>query len=321
MNGNTPNGAEMLGLGIAYSQGNDILYFTGTFHGNSGMVLAPFGVPSVTTNTTESAFMQKIDLNNFANSWVKIAETISTGGAVVGSAVSTLGSRVYFTGYFDKDNLMIQSVGSYPYIGSLSTSFFRNHVYVASYDEAGVGIWGNVTAETGDHMSKGITTDINGLNYVVGQYKYNMNYFSSNGTPMLVSSGAITPYDEAVPNGFALRVQTSGELFSILNPDLEIFEDNVQLPSSLLSLDDRIHKNQILVHPNPTSGLGLLRIENFDKNKSYQISIYDVLGREILHENLISEDYRFDLSEHSNGMYFLQVTDDVNSSIVKVIKF
>ena len=320
LNGNTPYGAEMLGLGIAYSQGNDILYLTGTFHGNPGMVLNPFNVSSVTTNTTESAFMQKIDLNSFGNSWVKIAETVNSGGAAVGSAVSTLGSRAYFTGYFDKNDLFIESVNTYPYVGNIATSFFRNHVYVACYNDAGNGIWGNVTTQKGDHMSKGITTDINGLNYVVGKYKYDMDYFSSNGTPMLVSTGAITSYEEPVPNGFALRVQTNGALFSILNPNLDKEGNNIQLPSSILNLNDRIHTNQIFVHPNPTSGLGVLKIKNFNKNKSYQISIYDTFGREILHGNLISEDYHFDLSEYSNGMYFLQVTDDINTSIVKVIK-
>ena len=62
-------------------------------------------------------------------------------------------------------------------------------------------------------------------------------------------------------------------------------------------------KNEVLVFPNPSSGIIYFQSEN---NTLDNISIYDVMGREVFNG---SYSKKIDLSGLSNGVYLVKIKD------------
>ena len=78
-----------------------------------------------------------------------------------------------------------------------------------------------------------------------------------------------------------------------------------------------LNSNKMLVYPNPTNGLLNIEFNNFD-NRYTSLSIVNILGDEVYKEKLENTSIKYsnqlDLSEYSNGIYFVKF-----SSIEKVI--
>ena len=70
----------------------------------------------------------------------------------------------------------------------------------------------------------------------------------------------------------------------------------------------------MLLYPNPTSG-----IFNIGTEKEITITVFDVLGKEIILQNNNSK--TIDLSHYSNGIYFVKITTLTGeSSLHKLVK-
>ena len=75
-------------------------------------------------------------------------------------------------------------------------------------------------------------------------------------------------------------------------------------------------KNQnikILATPNPTSGLVNIDIPNWN-DVQLNISVYDVLGKDILNKTINQRKTQLDLSKLSSGIYILKIGDTCGGS-------
>lgn len=84
-----------------------------------------------------------------------------------------------------------------------------------------------------------------------------------------------------------------------------------------LSTDDDILKKSISIYPNPTTGI--VTINYLENLNIKELSLTNTLGQEILKTNEIST--ILDISEVSNGIYYLNIKNDKNqNAIFKIIK-
>ncbi|HRE77692.1 MAG TPA: T9SS type A sorting domain-containing protein [Flavobacterium sp.] len=78
--------------------------------------------------------------------------------------------------------------------------------------------------------------------------------------------------------------------------------------------------NSIVVYPNPTKGLFTLSYGNF---KPQQIEIYDVTGKRILsvdNTKLNENQTELNLSDVSNGIYFIKISHENGQTVKRIIK-
>ena len=72
--------------------------------------------------------------------------------------------------------------------------------------------------------------------------------------------------------------------------------------------------NSVVMYPNPASSV--LNIENAENSS---IEIYDLLGRIILSENIISSNKQLNVSSLSNGTYLIKISNNGQNKIDKFI--
>lgn len=79
-------------------------------------------------------------------------------------------------------------------------------------------------------------------------------------------------------------------------------------------------ENNIFAWPNPSTGLMVI---NLDGIAAKNIKIFNSMGKCIQNNNLTNTtgDYNVDLSGHSSGTYFLQISTDLGFEICKIIKY
>lgn len=82
-----------------------------------------------------------------------------------------------------------------------------------------------------------------------------------------------------------------------------------------LGIPEFENKNYLLAYPNPTKGM-----LNFAHDFEGDISIYSLLGMEILKEKIVLGERKIDISPLSKGVYLLKTTADDKSKIMKLIK-
>ena len=89
------------------------------------------------------------------------------------------------------------------------------------------------------------------------------------------------------------------------------------------AIDDGIEENpaqELLVYPNPTSGLFTVDCKNTDLDNC-GFRIYDTFGKLLISDNLAKENNTIDLSSQPAGIYFFQLIEDGRSvSFQKIIK-
>jgi hypothetical protein len=73
--------------------------------------------------------------------------------------------------------------------------------------------------------------------------------------------------------------------------------------------------SQVSVYPNPSNG-------NFTINvyKEYNMSVYDITGRVICTKLINDGASSIDLSKHNSGIYFVRLTNDNESKVIRVVK-
>jgi hypothetical protein len=85
-----------------------------------------------------------------------------------------------------------------------------------------------------------------------------------------------------------------------------------------------IFKNRYLstlnLYPNPSTGLFILEEQVKDVLNNIELTIYDVLGRKLYYRSLLLDGkIEIDLTEYTEGMYFLHWASEENSGIFKMI--
>ena len=293
----------MSGEGISIDPVTGSPYFIGTYQ---NMVNSPFqfsGINNLPNLSGNNAYMIGLDINTSLG-WSKYGNV--PGSHAYGKSVVYKNNRVYYTGNYNRNDINIQTIGSFPYVTS-GVALANNHVFIACYKPNGVGDWGNVTTDplsnTSVHNAMSITADDQGHAFVVGKYFKTMDYLITSGSPQLNSTGA-------GDNGFILRAQTAtGSLF-LINNDPLVKTGNERVSST----------PEITVAPNPTSGYALYTIQNYDDNKRYHIKIYNSQGKVIHESTPTNSRFNIDISEHKAGLYFVQLSDGSLTSYCKVVK-
>ncbi|MNK15911.1 Thiol-disulfide oxidoreductase ResA [compost metagenome] len=86
------------------------------------------------------------------------------------------------------------------------------------------------------------------------------------------------------------------------------------ISSGLLTVDE-IKTDPLVVFPNPTSGI--IQITGSD---SFEVSVFDIMGKEVFHSENIDKNNSFNISQLSNGIYIARFLDkDNNETVRKVI--
>ncbi|MCW1147585.1 LamG-like jellyroll fold domain-containing protein [Flavobacterium lacisediminis] len=84
----------------------------------------------------------------------------------------------------------------------------------------------------------------------------------------------------------------------------------------VLSSDDFIAENNVTIYPNPSNG-----IFTIDAKEAVTVEVYDMIGKKVFNSKVALGSSNFDLSNHSNGIYLLMVTNlNGNKSTYKLIK-
>ena len=78
--------------------------------------------------------------------------------------------------------------------------------------------------------------------------------------------------------------------------------------------------NSVSIYPNPTKANVAINVNQNDNNKIKSVSLYDVQGRILQTQIIDNQSSTLDISEKSNGIYFLKVTTDKGIKVEKIVK-
>ena len=95
-----------------------------------------------------------------------------------------------------------------------------------------------------------------------------------------------------------------------------VYVDNIYLYRPATMTTDTFNTSNVRLYPNPTSTN--LTIEAKDAIES--VTIYNVLGQQVISKNPMSNSMTMDVSNLENGLYFVNCTIDGKSSTTKFIK-
>jgi uncharacterized repeat protein (TIGR01451 family) len=87
--------------------------------------------------------------------------------------------------------------------------------------------------------------------------------------------------------------------------------NDVQLVSMVSKLEES-QLETIHVFPNPTNGRLTCEVENYQLNTNYRFRVFDMAGRKVYEEQLLSKQQTMHLYNLSKGMYIFQVINDNN---------
>ncbi|MBL4708031.1 MAG: T9SS type A sorting domain-containing protein [Flavobacteriales bacterium] len=188
---------------------------------------------------------------------------------------------------------------------------FPQYEALAEYANVTGATW-QVVADTGLIQPSGI--DVIGNNMIVSDF----------------STGDIFIYDISVVPAVRIgRVQTSTSGVSgvVIGPGGKIWYTNTTLntvvridPSQIItSITDNEVSNELIIYPNPSNGL--LKVETSNELSSdASILIFDISGKEVYRNTKLSAfENTFDLSELSNGIYFLNLRSSSTTIVKKIM--
>jgi len=111
---------------------------------------------------------------------------------------------------------------------------------------------------------------------------------------------------------------------AIGNYALEIVSSGCLNTSECVLIDmSNIQSNDLsdfVVYPNPSNGkFTLTWLGNFSQ-QSHEIKVYDAMGRVVVANEIIENNYLLDLDDYSGGDYFLELKSEMGSRFVRLIK-
>ncbi|WP_264520794.1 T9SS type A sorting domain-containing protein [Flavobacterium sp. N1994] len=195
---------------------------------------------------------------------------------------------------------------------------------------------------TGNAVAKNVTAKV-----VFDPAKYDMNSLqilnSSNPLNLRISGataiffmGNVNAGGPGGDGGILLKIKTVGSLASgstvtssaqlffdyeagfiptLITP-AEVTTNNAATTFQNLSIGQNEMDASILVYPNPTNS-----ILNIDSNNSIKtVQLYDISGK-LLQTNISDSDkVSMDMTQRSNGIYFLKITSDKGQKVEKIVK-
>lgn len=244
------------------------------------------------------------DINNTISSSISINSNWHHI-AVVKNANATNNLEIYIDGVLGvtgtatinitSDNLFI-GARSYNNLGPFE--FFDGDL-----DE--VRIWN--TARTATEINDSKNCELLGNETgLLAYYTFNQGYDQANNTTVTTLTNSVSGGSNGVLNNFNLYGTTSNWLSG--SPVTS------GITCASLATSSFTSSEELIVYPNPSSG-----IFNIGTEKESTITVYDVLGKEIILKNNNSK--TIDISHYPNGIYFVKITNiNGESSLHKLVK-
>ncbi len=98
--------------------------------------------------------------------------------------------------------------------------------------------------------------------------------------------------------------------------DSTTFTQNVSACTGLQPLG--VWSSEIVVYPNPNNGLFTLEIQNVSTNTT--VSVINLIGQTVIKQEITGEKTLLDIRELNDGVYFVQLRNNSQNKVVKIIK-
>ena len=223
-------------------------------------------------------------------------------------------------------------------------------IFIAKIDSSGNEHWGKIIGSSQDEYLGGIVFDSDGNIYLGGAFSgtsitigssvlinYNdQDFFSDILLALFDSTGAnIWAMNAGGENGESIvplkvyngKLVTAGNFGAppLYFGNVTIFSNNpgdnfvAQFDISTGNREN-ILSNQFTIYPNPTTGL--INISCISpKTEKTNISVTNVFGKEFLNSNTIVSDHiQIDLSNFSNGIYFIRLESEFQTLTLRCVK-
>ncbi len=121
-------------------------------------------------------------------------------------------------------------------------------------------------------------------------------------------------FSVAVPNlptnkARVMVMCSDGRFFNVSKNSFTISENTMSA--------EELKNNNVKIYPNPTNGIVMV---SFQEVKPTTIKITDVTGKLIFENTITEQQTKINLSNYNSGIYFIQLTDDQDSKVVKLVK-
>lgn len=217
---------------------------------------------------------------DFSGSFVWAKTMTGSGNASANSIALDTSGNIYTVGTFQYTIDFDPGVGVLNLSGSVS-----DNIFISKLDASGNFIWAKNMGGTSSDKGLSIALDSLGNIYTTGEY------------------AGTTDFD---PDPAVFNLTSSG-LYDVFVHKMS------QTPTGINKITNQ---NNIALYPNPTNNF--IDIETGLKN--YSISVFDNMGKLILHEKENQNKARIDVSGFSNGLYFIQLQSDgkiINKKFIK----
>lgn len=274
------NSSDMANSIATDASGNVII--TGSFNGTADFDPST-NTENLVSNGNQDIFIAKYDDNgNYV--W---AFNLGSNGLDKGNAIATdLSESIYVTGSFKG------TVNFDPAASSTLTAIGNSDAFVAKYDASGNFKWVDQLAGAAADEGFSINTNVNGKVYTTGSFSGIANFDSNiSSSANLTSNGNTDIYVASYMQSVATDIQ--------LNTNSEPFIVNS--------------------YPNPTTDL--LTIDLGKTHDRLNVVITNTLGQTVLSKKYLNANVLdLNLYELTKGTYFVHLTTDTQSTVMKIIK-
>lgn len=323
-------------------------FITGYFYGN-----ADFD-PGASVSTLASHGSQDVFIAKYTNNGNYLwAMDLGGSSSDIGNSISTdVSGDVLITGSFTGTANFNPSITN-----SSLVSNGNQDIFIAKYDGSGNYQWAFNIGNSGLDRGTAIATDMYENIYLTGSFKGTANFDQKVSVTNLVSIGSsdsfLAKYDASgnlkwinqlgganADEGFAINININGKVYttgsfsgianfySNLSPSANLTSSgntDIYIASYLQSVATAIQSTNnselfnFTAYPNPTTDILTL---NFGKSYDHlALSITNIMGQIIVEEKYANSDsVDLGLYELDKGTYFVRVTSDDHSAIMKIIK-
>ncbi|MHB8261981.1 MAG: NHL domain-containing protein [Bacteroidia bacterium] len=229
------------------------------------------------------------------------------GGQATASVIHEPAGIVFDTA----GNLYIADVGN-AIIRKVSTSGIMSTVA----GNVGFGFSGDGGPATAAELAdpSGVALDAAGNLYIADYYNNRIRKVNTAGiistyagtTVPPVYSGDGGPATAAGLSAMGVALDTAGNLY-IADSGSRIRKVSAGSGAGIEQL--RIKNDELRIYPNPTSGVFNLTISQFDNEKINSVEVYNTIGECVKQFRIQNSEFRMDVSDLSEGIYFYKVTN------------
>ncbi|OFY92811.1 MAG: hypothetical protein A3K10_11810 [Bacteroidetes bacterium RIFCSPLOWO2_12_FULL_31_6] len=313
------------------------VYLTGGFFGSS-LTIGTSTIINSTPANSDDMFVAKLDTSGNVL-WLKNGiNTSADNGTVV--QVDNNGN-VYVLGEFSTgiifDSFTLTSNGDYD-------------LFLVKYNSSGQVIWAKNAGGIFNDWVVDLAIDASGGTYVIGEF-YSPSFTFANttynnlGVWFSYADVFVLKYDAqgneawiknieglGNDNGNGIAVNSLGEVyvtgaiedtlggitnlgnFQLVGSGLDDFF--FAKLASTVGLNEEYHSDQLIIYPNPNTGI--FNIEIADKDGNSLMEVYDVMGKKLVSSVVLTHKTEIDISKNPKGIYLIKVVNG-NTVVTKKI--